>query len=133
MNAKQQRRVLTRDEILASETFEIREVEVPEWGGPGAVTFVRELSGELRDAFITSSQERDLGVTEQQLEFLRLALCEEDGTPLFVDEDGKPLPGGEDDVKKLARKNWRPLERASTAAMKLNGLLSDSLEAAEQD
>ena len=114
---------LSREQILAAQDMTRVEVAVPEWGGS---VFVRTMSGTDRDAFerFASDQVKE-GNAGKGLRAYMVSLC-------AVDDSGAHLFTA-DDVAALTEKNGAALERIATAAMTLNKLLPDSVEAAAKN
>lgn len=115
--------MLTRDQILDLDDFEVEEVEVPEWGGS---VLVRGMTGTERDRF-----ELGMVVHKDKLEELAglrgkvVSWCTlgEDRTQLFTAKD----------VERLGRKNSRALDRIYGVAQRLSGVTEKAAKAAEED
>lgn len=114
--------------------FELREVQVPEWGG---VVYVRELSefdymdwieesraarelrqvqaqadGEESEAEEDAEQDEAAGQYNASISLLRRTLCDENGELLFHD----------DQILQLRNKSVRVINRCVDAALDINGL-----------
>lgn len=112
---------LTREQIIAAADLDYAEVNVPEWGG---TVRLRAWDGATRDRFDAMAlQARERG--QQMPPQLRawivaMSVCNEHGELMF----------SESDVPTLARKSARALDRIVEAALRLNGLTPDAIEAA---
>jgi hypothetical protein len=100
---------LTRDAILASDDFgALQAVDMPEWGG---AVYLRPISGkEWLDVM------QHIGQPEFAPQLLVRCVCDEAGKPLFTVAD----------VEALGKKAWKPFQRLSVAAFKLNGFSEDA-------
>lgn len=109
--------VLSRDQILECSDLKKEEVQVPEWGGS---VFVREMSGEDRDAW-EASLINEKGTTNLKNIRARLAafcIVDENGNRIFTD----------DDIELLGKKSGKALERVTAACQKINKLTNKELE-----
>lgn len=100
---------LSRDDILAADDRVVESVEVPEWGG---TVYVRSLTREEIRPFTDAGDEMAVGM------LVSVTVCDEDGRPLFTD----------DDVPALEKKSVRALNRVLEKAMEVNGLGSAQAE-----
>lgn len=122
--AEVKKRILGRAEILGAEDLEIKEVPVPEWGGPGAVVLVRNLSGAERDQFeadtvrFTKGGQPIPNLENTRARLVAMAACDEHGAAIFSAAD----------VRRLTQKSARPLDRLFEAASKLSGLSPADIE-----
>lgn len=107
--------MLTREQILGADDLKPEPVEVPEWG---LTVFVRMLFGDEREAL-----EARRGAEKSRIfpVIVALATCNEQGDPLFTDED----------VQALAKKNFKAVHRVAQAAIRFNKLSTADLDAAE--
>jgi len=112
---------LTLEQILAGTDVLYKDVPTPEWGA-NSVVRVRALSGIDRTTLMATSGE--VTVAEERLQFLALAICDQDLEPMFTDPA---------DIERLGKKSWKVLERLTMEAQRLNGLAPESLEDAIQD
>ena len=106
--------ILSRDQILQANDVQIRELEVPEWGG---TVFVRGMTGRERDKFEQSCVEqkgRDTRVNMKNARAKLVALC-------TVDENCRRL-FSDDDIPLLAHKSAKALDRIFAMAMELSGI-----------
>ena len=111
--------ILGRDEILGADDLPVEEVEVPEWGGS---VLVRGLTGGQRDAFemmVLNWRDKDRSI--ENLRATLAAWC-------IVDADGKRLFNDSSDVRRLAQKSARALERVFDAARRASGLTEADVE-----
>lgn len=108
--------MLSKEQILGARDHQIREVDVPEWGGTACV---RSLSGASRDrieaAFMANQTEGLKALV------VAMSLCDADGNLLF----------GVDEAEQLQEKSGAVLDRLFEAAWEISGLKAGSLEAAE--
>lgn len=87
--------MLTREQILATDNFEFDEMEIPAWGG---TIRLRTMSGADRDKFDSQCVRQQVGdksVDMAGLRTLLLTLCivGEDGKPMFNKKDVEALNG----------------------------------------
>lgn len=108
--------MLTRDQILAASDLPREEVQVPEWGGS---VFIKTMTGTQRDTF--ESEFNRLGIINARARLAILTVCDAEGNPLF---DAK-------DLLDLGAKSGAALDRIFTAAMKLNRMGKEDIEALE--
>ena len=76
------KKYLTKEAILEAKDIELKEVEVPEWGG---TVLLKPMTGKERDAFETSLQNQKAGTIDT--DNLRAKLA----SKCIVDEKGKRL------------------------------------------
>lgn len=128
---------LSREQILKAKDLSYQEVEVPEWGGR---VRVRELTGGERQEFdaTIASIRQDLSVggrkdgqqrqmkVEVHADRVRVKLC----ALTMVDEKGERLFQNEDQVRDLAKKSARALERVYEVSARLSGLSEEAVEEA---
>jgi hypothetical protein len=115
---------LNREDILKVDDVEIREVDVPEWGG---TVRVRALSGYDRDAYQASMlQFQKDGQASPELGNMTAKLVSRS----IVDEDGNQM-FNELDVGRLGQKSSAALDRVSNVAAEISGLTAKSQEVAE--
>ncbi len=106
---------LSREDILKVDDLEVRDVDVPEWGG---TVRVRAMSGTDRDAYDASRMERrEDGTFVATLENSRAKLVARS----VVDDNGVLL-FSEVDVVALGRKSAVALGRVFELAAELSGL-----------
>jgi len=119
---------LTKEQILSAQDFNPVPVKVPEWGG---TVYVRPMSAGERDRWegdLLDRAERrkeSIAAATENLRsvFLAKCLCDEAGELLF----------GADDVKALARKNYKPIDRVYEVAQSLNGLSDADVDELEKN
>ena len=108
---------LTKETILSANDVEIKEVEVPEWGG---VVCVRGMTARERQRYEESLQGKKGQInTRNALEKL-VVLC-------IVDKDGNRLFTN-DDIAALSKKSAKALMRVATVATELSGLTKEDME-----
>ena len=113
--------VLDRAAILASlGTLKTEDVAVPEWGG---TVRVREMTGTQRDAYgrtlIGADGKADYSNSTAKL--VASSVVGEDGQPLFTT----------DDIAALGQAGASALGRVYEAAIRVNGMGADAVEAAQ--
>jgi len=106
--------LLNKDQIKTVSDLETQEVDVPEWGG---AVRLKSLTGTERDRFeasVVQGQGRNTTVNMQNLraKLVALSAIDEQGNPLFTEED----------VKWLGGKSAKALNRLFNAAQSLSGL-----------
>lgn len=113
---------LSKEEILAADDLETREVEVPEWGG---TVLVKALSGSERAKYlmsITALRGRD---AVPNLANISAKLC----ARAIVGEDGRRL-FGDNEINALGAKSGAALERVFAVAAEISGLQDEDIQAA---
>lgn len=116
-------KLLTRKDVLSKNRLKMELVEVPEWEGD---VYIRELSqGQLLEynEHLHKISEKNPEITPSaSLELMALlvfySVCDEQGNPLFA----------EDDVKDLANSNLNVLLTLSTKIMKLSGVSGEAID-----
>ena len=116
---------LNKDQILAVSDATIKTVSVPEWGGE---VCIRGLTGAQRDTFETRlvrqrSKSGAVDTTGLRSLLCSLAMCDEQGNPLFTEAD----------MPELEKKSAAALQRVFDAASRMNGMAADSVEEARAD
>ena len=119
--------LIQKAEFLANDDSAYEDVEVPNWG----TVRVRSLTGAGRDTYLQGILELQADGThrtkteDSEARLLALTLVDEEGTPWFEDlEEG---------VRILRDRNAGSLQTAFVAAMKLNSLYEEDLEAAAEN
>ena len=111
--------VLTKEKILAAQDLQVKEVNVPEWGG---AILVRGLTGTERDKFESSvlrGQGRNMSVNMENLRSKLVAMS-------VVDQEGKRLFSDQDALE-LGKKSAVVLNRIFGIAQALSGLTDDEV------
>jgi hypothetical protein len=109
--------LLKREAILAANDVEVRDVEVPEWGG---AIRVRSMTVAERNEFAArAGKESNISVGTWLVS--RLAIDEE-GNPVFKPED----------VAALEAKNAKALDRLVSAVLQLNSVDEKKVDEAEK-
>ena len=116
---------LTRDQILAADDLETREVEVPEWGGS---VRVKSLSGRERDAWeaslrATRGNKTTADTSNIRAKLVARALVGDDGQRLFSDRD----------IAALGDKSALALDRLFDVIAEMSGLSNKADEDAEKN
>ena len=111
--------ILTKEAILKVQDIEIREVEVPEWGG---VVYVRGMTGRERDRYENSlykqkGKERVLNTQNARAKLVVMCTVDQDGNRIFDEEE----------VNVLSQK-FQALDRIFAVAMELSGITENDLE-----
>lgn len=115
-----ERKVLTKDEILAADDIQRQWVDVPEWGG-GVYVYV--MSGVERDSFEESNWEMRGKSNVLNLQNLRARLC----AVCIRDEKGKRLFASKE-IKALGKKSGVALSRVFKVAQEINGMTPEDIE-----
>lgn len=108
--------ILSKAAILAAVDLKTVDVEVPEWGGTVRVAV---MTGEARDRFMELQGDGKTPYSLFQARVLVSCVVDEAGSLLF-----EP-----DDVEPLRKRSKIALDRVVDAAMQLNRLAPDSVEA----
>lgn len=116
------KKYLTREQILEADDIRTIELDVPEWLGGTLV--LRELSGEERDLFESSTIEQRGKNVHVNLHNARARLA---ALSIIDPETGKKM-FSQADVAKLAKKSGSALQRVFDAAMDLSKISADDLE-----
>ena len=111
---------LTREQILQADDLRHMDVEVPEWGG---TVRVRVATARERAKFQQMIGNAKGNLPDNFMEKF-VATC-------TVDEKGKPLFPGPDDIKCLSEKSAVALTKVFNAAAELNGMTEGSVEEIE--
>lgn len=114
---------LTRDQIIAADDRETREVDVPEWGG---TVKIRALSGWERDNYEKSIMkfQGDRAVPDMAnatAKLLARCIVDDKGERLFTDKE----------IGDLGRKSSQVMSRLYDVAAELSGLTEKAAEDAE--
>ncbi len=112
---------LTRAEILSFDDLEIKELEIPEWGGRKVL--VRGMTGRDRDnweASVYKQKGTDVRLNMKNARAKLVALC-------VVDEDGNRL-FNDGDISTLGNKSAKALDRIFTFAQELSGISKDDID-----
>ena len=115
--------MLSRGAILSAQDLKTEDVAVPEWGGS---VRVRTMTGTERDAFLAELKRDDAGkvvAAEYGTRLLAYCLVGDDGARLFADAD----------VAALGAKSGVALQRAFTAADRLNSTSEAAVQGAEKN
>jgi len=115
--------MITADEILSFDDGTIEKLIVPEWGN--AEVYIRTMSGSERDTwelYASKAMERK-GAVNIRAKLACLCLCDENGKRLFADGQ----------VDQLGKKSSKALDRVYSAALKVNKLSDDEIEALEKN
>lgn len=113
-------KALTLDEIFKADDFAIEKVDCPEWGG---CVYVRSIGADERDEF-DAAFAKGGSLVGMRRTFVGKCLC---------DENGKPLNPSPAQVQLLGRRASGVMDRVFTAAIKLNKMRPDDVEAIEKN
>ncbi len=113
--------LLNRDQILTADDLTHEDVPCPEWGGE---VRVRNLTGTERDAFEASMTSGKAGDKTLNMVNLRARLI----AASAIDEAGRKLFHGPDDVRALGKKSAAPMDRLFDVCQRLSGLSDDDVE-----
>lgn len=123
---------LSRDQILAANDLEVREVDVPEWGG---TVKVRPLNGAERDRFEASLRKERrradgkegtevvANTDNMRAKLVARAVVDDDGKRVFTDAD----------INALGEKSALVLDRLFDVVSDLSGLSDTAAEEAEKN
>ena len=115
------KKFLTRDDILGINDLPYEDVLIPEWGN--RYVRVRALTGAERDAFEQSIVEQKGKSTKMNLQNIRAKLV----ALTVVDEEGKRV-FSDADAKLLGQKSALALNRVFEVAQKLSGLTPEDVD-----
>ena len=119
--------MLTREQILNKVDIEIKEITVPEWGGS---VYIRQLSRGEQDTYLKRQYgdtrlRQDNRAKNQEISAVNIyghdaficvcGICNEDGTPLFK----------QNDVEDLKKKNGAVIGRIAVEIVKFSGMAGD--------
>jgi len=100
--------MLSKDDIFKAKDFEIKEIEVPEWGGS---IFIKSMSGYARAKLVADVQNK-IDLDKLQLRVLINCICDSEGKLLF----------SEADLQKLGTKNPEVLSMLEKECCKISGI-----------
>ncbi len=114
--------MLSRDEILSKTSLKKQIVSVPEWGGE---IYVSEMSGQARDEWEQSLQERNSNnqLVSPRAKLVIATVVDENGNRLFTDKD----------TEQIGKLSAVSLSNICVVAQKLNKLLADDLDEAKKN
>ncbi len=105
---------LDKAAIIAAKDVEVKEIDVPEWGG---AVYIRVISGRERDAYEASisSDGKSRNLHNMRARLVVLLLSDKDGNPLFQTTDAEAL----------GKKSSKVIDRLFEAGRELNNMMSD--------
>ncbi len=111
---------LSRSDILEAEDLQIKEIEIPEWGG---TIRVRGLTGTQRDEYLSSllvnpGVSADLKLANATAKLVYQCVVDKEGKPAFR----------EGDILLLGKKNGHALNQVYELASELSGLETKDIE-----
>ena len=109
---------MLKDQILNAHDIKTEAVEVPEWG---TTVFVRTFSGADRAKLMELHKQHADNPAELNTHLVLMAASDEKGNPIFTGDDYDRLNG----------KSGVAIDRVAIAALKLNGLDSESVDDAK--
>jgi len=112
--------LLDKSAILSHVNLKTEDVDVPEWGG---TVRVRELTGAERDRLEASVAGENKDFTNMRARMVAATCVDAGGKRLFSDAD----------VVKLGKLSAIALDRVFWTAMRLSGMSSDDVQAAEEN
>jgi hypothetical protein len=113
--------ILTREQILEAQDIEVREIDVPEWGGIVKIRALTLREREEYDSWLFSTNKLDSTTSRARL--LSMAIVGDDGNPIFT----------EGDIKALAKKNSKICVRLSYIVQKLSGMTPGAIQEMTED
>lgn len=119
--AKKKTKSLSREDILNANDIEVKDVQVPEWGGK---VYVKPLNGAERDKYEKEALAWQQGTEEQAKLSIRAKLV----AYSVVDPETKEPLFNTGDIEILSKKNSKPLDRVFQAAQRMNGLTKKDIE-----
>ena len=111
---------LTAADIFAAHDEEIKEVEVPEWGG---VVYVKGMTGAERDRYektFMEWREKKGKLTNMRASMLVMCLVDENGRRLFTSSSS--------DIEALGAKSAKVLDRLWDVARDMCGMTTEDVE-----
>lgn len=113
---------LTREQILAADDRPKKAVAVAEWGGE---VWVKTLSAAQREEWEASISDANGAMTKRQIRagLVAASACDENGVAIFT----------KDDVAALADKAASIIMRIYDAAVSLNEITKEDIDAAEKN
>lgn len=109
---------MLREQILQCTDRKVQAVEVPEWNG---TVYVRTFTGSDRAKLMQLHKKNADNPAELNTHLVVMACSDELGNPIFTEADFDQLNG----------KAASAIDRVAVAALKLNGLDSDSIQDAK--
>lgn len=108
---------LSREQILNAKNLENIEVEIKEWGG---TVFVRAMTATQRDEYELSMLDEDGNAKMEDLRagLVAVTCCDAENNLLFDAAD----------VKALSEKSAAGVNKAFSAAQKINGMTKEDME-----
>lgn len=118
---------LSREQIINASDIKTREVDVPEWGGS---VFIRQLSRSEQDEYLKRQYgetrlKQDSKAKQQEISAVNIyghdaflcamAICDEEGKPLFKRED----------IEALKKKNGAVIGRLATEIVRFSMMAGD--------
>lgn len=119
-------KILNKEDILQAKDVKIEAVDVPEWGGG---VYVRSITaaerGQIEEAAakFKESKGKDSFARTFTVKFAALAICDEEGTRLFKD----------DEIAQLQLKNAAAIARVAEVAQRLSGFTKEEMDELEKN
>lgn len=117
--------LLTKDQILGAQDYQVQDVEVPEWGGTVRVCTLTAMDRDRLQHLIVdqlTGKPKLENLATFKISLCACAIVDESGARIFSDED----------VEALGRKSAVALDRVFTAADKLNAISAGAAEAVKK-
>lgn len=115
-----EKKILTKDDILGLNDLPFEEIEVKEWGG---IVRVRGLTSYERDefesqSFVGEGKTRKFIYANMRARLISKTVCNENGDCLFSDAD----------IEKLGKKSGKVMDRLFAVAQRLSGIGDKDLD-----
>jgi len=123
-----ERKFLTREETLAADDLEARDLCIPEWGGWVRIrTLTAAEKDDLEIGMVMDTTNGKVGETKR-LDNIRARFV----AAAMVDQEGRKMYSARD-IKALGKKSARALSRIFTAVQEMNGISDDDVEEMEKN
>lgn len=110
--------LLTKEQILAADDIQTRDVEVPEWGGTVRIAMMSGRARDLYEASLYKNKDNDSTFDNLRARFLSYCVVNEEGNLMFAPND----------LVELGKKSAAALDRVFSAASELNGTSESEME-----
>jgi hypothetical protein len=116
----EEKKALTKEQILEASDIEIEKVDVPEWGG---FVHVKGMTAKQRDDFESSiirqhGKVRRVDMSDLRAKLAAKSICTPDGELIFTEKD----------IRALSDKSAGALQRVWEVAQRLSGLSDEDAE-----
>ena len=113
--------VISKEQILNVKDYDVREVDVPEWGG---MIRLKSMSGKERDAFESKCLTRNKGGKIFNVDGLKALLI----TCVVMNPDNDELMFTSDDIENLNKKSAKVINQLFEVASEMNGLGKEAVD-----